>query len=106
MHACYHARMGQITVRASDELISRVKSSAATIGRSMNDYVISILDAATDPDLADSASERVRERLRCAGLLVTPAHLPGQRPPRDAIAAAGARAATGRSVSDFVADGR
>jgi plasmid stability protein len=106
LHACYHAGMAQLTIRGSDELISRVKSSAADVGRSMNDYVISILDAATNPDLADSASDRLRERLRRAGLLATPARLPGQRPTRKAIAEAGERAAKGRPVSDFVTEGR
>lgn len=105
-HACYHAFMAQITVRTSDELVVRVKRSAADAGRSMNDYVTSILDAATDPNLADSDSERVRERLRRAGLLVTPTQLSGRRPSPTAIAAAGERAAAGRPVSDFVADGR
>ena len=98
--------MAQLTIRGSDELISRVKSSAAEVGRSMNDYVTSILDAATNPDLADSASEQLRERLARAGLLVTPACLPGQRPSRNAIAEAGARAARGKPVSEFVAQGR
>ncbi len=68
--------------------------------------VTSILDAVTDPDLADSPSERVRERLRRAGLLATPARLPGNRPPMEAIAEAGARAATGRTLSDHVSDQR
>jgi plasmid stability protein len=98
--------MAQLTIRATDDLIRRVKSSAAEAGRSMNDYVTSVLDAATDPDLADSAAERVRERLSRAGLLVTAARMPGRRPSPDAITAAGARAATGRALSDFVSDGR
>ena len=98
--------MAQRTIRGSDEPISRVKSAAADAGRSMNDDVISALDAEADPDLADSASERVRERLRCAGLLATPARLPGRRPTRKAIAEAGERAAKGRPVSDFVVEGR
>ncbi len=72
----------------------------------MNDYVTSVLDAATDPDLADSAAERLRERLSRAGLLVTSARLPGRRPSHEAVAAAGARAAAGRPVSEFVTDGR
>ena len=45
--------MAQLTIRASDDLIERVRTSAADAGRSMNDYVTSILDAVTDPDLAD-----------------------------------------------------
>ena len=98
--------MAQLTIRADDELIRRVKSSATEVGRSMNDYVTAVLDAATNPDLADSAAERVRERLGRAGLLVTSSRLPGRRPSPEAIAAAGARAATGRPLSDFVTDGR
>ncbi|MCB0988781.1 MAG: hypothetical protein KDB09_13565 [Acidimicrobiales bacterium] len=98
--------MAQLTIRASDDLIERVRASAADAGRSMNDYVTSILDAVTDPDLADSPSERLRERLRRAGLLVTPARLPGSRPPADAVAEAGARATTGRTLSDHISDQR
>ena len=98
--------MAQLTIRASDDLIERVRASAADAGRSMNDYVTSILDAVTDPDLADSPSERLRERLRRAGLLVTPARLPGSRTPADAVAEAGARATTGRTLSDHISDQR
>lgn len=98
--------MSQITIRADDELVERVKRSAAELGRSMNEYVTSVLDAATDPNLAGTPAERLRERLRAAGLLRTPAHLTGRRPSAAAIAAAGRRAATGRPVSEFVAEGR
>ena len=98
--------MAQITIRAPEELIARVRLSASDAGRSMNDYVTSILDAATDPDLADSASERLRERLRRAGLLVTVTPLPGQRPSKEDVEAAGAAAAEGRLLSDLVFDGR
>lgn len=98
--------MAQLTIRAPEELIARVRSSASDAGRSMNDYVTSILDAATDPDLADSASEQLRERLRRAGLLITTTPLPGRRPSKQDVEVAGAAAAEGRLLSDLVADGR
>ena len=98
--------MGQITIRADDDLVRRVKHSAFEVGRSMNEYVTSVLDAATDPNLAGTSAERLRERLRAAGLLVTPMQKSGRRPSSAAVVAAGVRAAAGRPVSDFVSDSR
>lgn len=98
--------MAQLTIRADDELVQRVRRSAASAGRSMNDYVTSVLDAATDPNLAGTPAERIRERLRAAGLLATPSPMTGRRPSAAAVAAAGARAAAGRPLSEFVSDGR
>jgi hypothetical protein len=72
----------------------------------MNDYVTSVLDAATDPNLAGTAAERLRERLGTAGLLAAPSRISGRRPAPDAVAAAGARAAAGRPVGEFISDGR
>ena len=98
--------MAQLTIRADEELIGRIKRSAAGMGRSMNEYVTSVLDAATNPDLAGTAAARLRERLSETGLLAVPSPMLGQRPSPEAVAAAGARAATGRAVSEFVSDGR
>jgi plasmid stability protein len=98
--------MAQITVRADDELVQRVKRSAAGSGRSMNDFVTAVLDAATDPNLVGDAAERLRERLRAAGLLEAPAPKPGERPTAELVAEAGRRAATGRPLSEFVSDAR
>lgn len=106
MQACEHACMAQITNRADDELIRRVKLAAEGSGRSMNEYVTSVLDAATDPDPGGSEAERVRERLRVAGFPVTPMRLTGRRPSPAAIARAGAAAASGRPLSEFVNDDR
>jgi plasmid stability protein len=96
----------QLTIRASDELIARVRYASAAAGRSMNDYVMSVLDAATNPDLAGTEAARLRERLSQAGLLATPTRLSGHRPSTAAVEAAGRRAATGRSLADHVSDGR
>lgn len=98
--------MAQLTIRTDDDLLRRVQATALGAGRSMNDYVTSVLDAATNPDLAGTEAARLRERLALAGLLVTPTRLRGWRPPAEAIEAAGRRAATGRSLADHVSDGR
>ena len=63
--------MGQITIRADDDLIFRVRSKAKESGRSMNEYIVVVLDAATNPASATTERERLRERLARAGLLVT-----------------------------------
>ena len=98
--------MPQLTIRADEELVARIKETAARAGRSMNDYVTAVLDAATNPDLADTAAERTRERLRRAGLLLAPTRLEGRRPSVDAVAAAGQRAAAGQPLADYVSEGR
>lgn len=58
MHACM-----QITWRADDELVERVRAAAGTSGRSVDEFVTRVLDATTDPDLAGTEAQRVRERL-------------------------------------------
>src|SRR5882724_1406074 len=68
--------MAQVTWRASDELVERVRQVAADHGRSMNDFLSQVLAAATDPDNADDEASRVRERLARAGLLTRPASRP------------------------------
>lgn len=102
----YRACMAQLSIRASDDLVRRVKPSATRVGCSMSDYITALLDVATDRERADTTAELVRERLGRAGLLVTRPACPLGDPSPDAIAAAGARAATGRALCEFVADGR
>jgi hypothetical protein len=97
--------MVQISVRADEALLERVRVAARHSGRSVNRYVVDVLSAATDPSLTDDASERVRERLRAAGLLleVTPV---AARPASTEAEAARRRAGQGRSLSDVVSRGR
>ena len=99
--------MGQITIRADDELIGRVKQVAAESGRSMNEWTCLVLDAATDPDLAGDEVARLRERLRLAGLLYEPEADP-RGTPVDPERLARARAALGggEPVSEIVLEGR
>ena len=97
--------MAQVSWRADDELVIRVKRAADASGRSMNEYMSVVLDAATDPSLAGSEAERVRERLALAGLLAPPRSGRRGRPSRAAVEAAGRRAAHGVPVADLVGDG-
>jgi plasmid stability protein len=85
--------MAQLTVRTTDELVERVRAAAGRLGRSMNEYVVAVLGAATDPDLAGDDAERIRARLARSGLLAPTGH---------------ARAAAGRGtqLSDIVASDR
>jgi hypothetical protein len=97
--------MGQMTWRMSDDLLRRVRAAAERAGRSMNDYVTAVLDAATNPDLASDEAIRVRERLAAAGLLVPPGP-PHKRGDPAKVAAARKVAGKGKSLVDFVVEGR
>jgi hypothetical protein len=105
LHACYHAGMGQMTWRPSDALLERVRRAAGRQGRSMNDYVSAVLDVATNPDPADSDSQRLRQRLELAGLLAPSGHR-RRRPSAGDVAQARAAAGTGTPLSDLVQEGR
>ncbi|MDP9402065.1 MAG: Arc family DNA-binding protein [Actinomycetota bacterium] len=97
--------MAQMTWRGSDELVERVRRSARANGRSMNDYVTAVLDAATDPDLADGDAARLRERLARAGLLAATGRT-RTRPPAGHVANARAAASRGTPLSRLVEEGR
>lgn len=72
----------------------------------MNEFVTSILDAATNPEMAGSDADRLRSRLLQAGLLATPGRLDTQAPARERVRSAGRRAASGKALAEFVAEGR
>jgi plasmid stability protein len=99
--------MPQLTVRLDDALAEQLKTHAAALGRSVNSWIVAVLRAALDPDLADSEAERTRARLARAGLLATPKRREPGTPPepkrvRDARRAAG----SGTRLSELVSDGR
>jgi hypothetical protein len=96
----------QITVRADPALIERVRQAAGRADRSMNEYVVAILDAATNPDVVADDAERVRERLRHAGLLSEPTPRQVRRPDPAATARARTRAGRGTPLSDIVTASR
>ncbi|MCC7077135.1 MAG: transcriptional regulator [Acidimicrobiia bacterium] len=97
--------MGQMTWRADDELIERVRRSARATGRSLNAYVTSVLDAATNPELNSDEATRVRERLAAAGILA-PGGSPRRRPARNAVAKARRSAGKGVPLSEIVSSER
>lgn len=105
MHACYHAGMEQMTWRAPADLIARVRQAAQRRGRSMNDYVTAVLDAATNPGLAGSEAEQLRERLEQAGLLAEPGER-RRRPAAKEVAGARSRASRGTALADLVSEDR
>jgi len=71
----------------------------------MNDYVTAVLDAATNPRLAATEAERLRERLDRAGLLAESGG-PRRRPSAEETRKARKRAGTGTLLSDLVSDDR
>lgn len=98
--------MRQITVRASDDLIDRVKEAARRQGESMNEWVVFVLESVTDPAHAGDRAAELRERFRRAGLLEeTPARPGASRDPAR-LAAARRNAGRGRPLSDYVIEDR
>lgn len=95
-----------MTWRAPDEVLEQVRRQAQQHGRSLNDWVTTVLTAASDPDYAASEAAKVRERLARAGLLERPAGDPPRRPAAPRVKAARARAGTGRPLSELVAEQR
>ena len=98
--------MPQLTIRADEELVARVKQTAAREGRSMNEWATLVLRAATDPEAAGTEIERIRERLRLAGVLAEHQPLPGSPPDPELVRAAGRRAAGGTPLSEYISEGR
>lgn len=96
--------MAQLTIRADVDIIDRVRSAARTAGKSVNGFVVETLDAATNPDHAGTEAERLRERLRRAGLLADLGPPPPglKRPSREEVARASREASTGTSLSDII----
>ncbi len=88
-----------------EELARKVRAAAAASGRSMNGWVVHVLSAAVDPDMAGSEIERVRERLRQAGLLFE-SDKRVQRPARAKVAKARAAAGRGKPLSEIVIEDR
>lgn len=72
----------------------------------MNEWANLVFRAATDPDAAGSDIERIRERLRLAGVLAERDPLPGRIPGPTRVRDAGRRSVAGRSLADYVAEDR
>jgi hypothetical protein len=86
-------------------LIAAVRRAAASSERSVNAWIAAILTAAVDPDLATDEAERLRERLRRAGLLAEP-KTPARRPNANDVKRARRAAGRGTPLSKLVSEGR
>lgn len=99
--------MAQLTVRLDDDLARELKAHAAELGRSVNSWVVDVLNAAVNPDLADSEAERTRARLERAGLLAKRPARPRAAPPGGAVVERARKAAgKGTPLSRLVSEGR
>ena len=99
--------MKQLTLRVPDDLAADLTRVAAERGRSVNALATTALRALVDPEAAGDEVERVRERLRRAGVeLYTPTRT-AVAPDPDAFAAARAALGSGGTLaSDLVSEGR
>ncbi len=95
--------MGQMSWRTDDELLMRVRNSAAAAGISLNTYVTRVLTIATSEDEQGGEAERLRQRLRAAGVLADSDYRPRQRPNDADVEAAARHAGQGTPLSDLVA---
>jgi predicted transcriptional regulator len=97
--------VAQISWRLPDELAQRVRRLAERQGISVNALISRVLDAATNPALAGTEAERIRERLDRAGLLAAEhASRAGGKPQPDARTLSEARraAGTGTALAELV----
>ncbi len=97
--------MAQITVRVDDELLVKLKTAASTAGKSVNAWVTTVLTAAADPEHQSDEVERIRERLRLAGLLLETDRRV-RAPSREVVKKARAAAGRGKDLSAIVSEGR
>jgi plasmid stability protein len=103
--------MKQLTLRIDDRLVSALKAEAARREESVNALATRVLAAAVDPELAGDEAERLRARLRQAGVLAEdfgPVSVePGEPEPGGReLEAAREIAARGRSLAEYVGQGR
>lgn len=85
-----------------DELLQRVRHSAKAAGMSLNAYISRVLALATSEDEHSSEAQRMRQRLRVAGLLASDDHDGPQRVSDDELTELRRAAGEGESLSDIV----
>lgn len=98
--------MKQVTLRLDDDLAADLTADAARLGRSVNAHAALGLRALVDPDAEGEEIERIRARLRRAGLLAEHGPPVRRRPPAELVAQAGKAAGRGKSLSDIVSEDR
>ncbi|GAB3871768.1 transcriptional regulator [Kibdelosporangium lantanae] len=97
--------MGQVSWRADDELVERVRRIAASQGRSLNDFITKVLEAATNPELASDEATRIRERLARVDLMMPQVDI-RVRPSEEEFRAARKAAGRGTPLSDLISEDR
>lgn len=97
--------MRQLNIRVPDELAHDLKRVAAEQGTSVNALMTAAGKALVDPENAPEG-DRLRERLRRAGLLVELEPFDGPRPTAAEFEEARRTAGQGRPLSDYVSEGR
>jgi hypothetical protein len=98
--------MAQVSWRADDSLVDRVRQAARRRDRSLNAYMTLVLSAATDPQFAGSEADSIRDRLALAGLLDESGGTRPRRPGEQAVIDAGRRAAAGTPLDELISSGR
>ena len=98
--------MRQLNLRVPEALADDLKRAAADQGRSVNALATDGLRALVDPDFAGDEADRIRERLRQAGLLTQLEPMPGDRPSKEDVQRSRESAGQGRPLSEYVSDGR
>jgi hypothetical protein len=106
--------MTQVSWRAEDALVDRVRKAAAEHKRSMNDYMTMVLEAATNPDLVQDEYTRIREKLARVDLVVpeldirmrTELEQNRVHASEEEIQRAMEAAGRGKPLSDYVSEGR
>ncbi|TCO58620.1 toxin-antitoxin system HicB family antitoxin [Actinocrispum wychmicini] len=97
--------MAQVSWRADDDLVERVRRAATSQGKSLNEFITRVLEAAVNPELASDELTRIRERLARVDLVVLPTET-RVRPPREAFERAREAAGKGTPLSDLVSKDR
>jgi hypothetical protein len=98
--------MKQISLRVPQQLADDLKRAAADRGASVNSFATTALRAAVDPEFSGDEAERLRERLRRAGLLWEPEGVAPDPPVLAELERARAAAGKGTSLSELVSEGR
>lgn len=98
--------MARISLRIPDQLAEDVKADARRKNLSVNGYITYLLKTASDPEFGGTEAERMRERFRRAGLLQEWPPIDGDRPSREELEKARTEAGQGKSLSEYVIEGR